>query len=174
MKKSRSAIVGLAAMAAARAGAIGVGDAVPSMELASTGGPVDLAKLKGKWVVLFFYPKSFTPGCTKESCSVRDSYEKLVQWGAVVYGASLDDLQTQQKFKTAHNLPYELIADTEKKLAKAFDVLAPMGLFAARRTFIIGPEGKIAHVFDSVSVGTHGDDVASALEKLTAGAAPPK
>lgn len=173
MKKSRSAIAGRVGMVAARAGAIGVGDAVPSLEVASTGGPVDRSKMKGKWVVLFFYPKSFTPGCTKESCSLRDAHDKLGALGAVVYGASLDDLDTQRKFKAAHSLPYELIADTDKKLSGAFDVVAPMGLFAARRTFIVAPDGKIAHIFDSVSVGTHGEDVAGVLEKLKASAAAP-
>ncbi len=159
-------IVAAAAAAALPAAAMKVGDPVSDTEFPSTGGPVNLATLKGRWVVLFFYPKAFTPGCTRESCSVRDAHAALAALDAIVFGVSVDDLETQKKFKAAHGLPYELIADPEKKLSAAFGVLAPMGLFAARRTFIIGPDGRVAHVFGSVSVSTHGEDIRAALEKL--------
>ncbi len=145
---------------------LGPGDAAPSFVASSTGGPVKLEDLRGKWVVLMFYPKSFTPGCTKEVCSVRDAYEKLAARGVVVYGVSLDDLETQKKFKAAHQLPYELISDADKTMAKAYGVLAPMGLFAVRRTFVIAPDGRIAHVAESVSVATHGDDLLGVIEHL--------
>lgn len=145
---------------------LGPGEAAPPFEATSTGGPVKLEDLRGKWVVLMFYPKAFTPGCTKEVCSVRDAYEKLAARGVAVYGVSLDDLETQKKFKTAHQLPYELISDADKKIAKAYGVLAPMGLFAVRRTFVIAPDGRIAHVTESVSVATHGDDVLGVIENL--------
>lgn len=145
---------------------LGPGDAAPAFEAASTGGAVKLEGLRGKWVVLMFYPKAFTPGCTKEVCSVRDAYEKLAARGVVVYGVSLDDLETQKKFKAAHQLPYELISDADKKIARAYGVLAPMGLFAVRRTFVIAPDGRIAHVTESVSVATHGDDLLGVIENL--------
>ncbi len=150
----------------AAAHALGTGDAAPEFEAATTAGPVKLDDLRGKWVVLMFYPKSFTPGCTKEACSVRDAYEKLAARGVAVFGISVDDLETQKKFKAAHQLPYELIADRDKKIAQAYGVLAPMGLFALRRTFVIAPDGRIAHVSDSVSVATHGDDLLGVLENL--------
>ncbi|MBM4155809.1 MAG: peroxiredoxin [Lentisphaerae bacterium] len=149
-----------------------VGQPAPDFKAQGTGGEVTLAGLKGKWVVLYFYPKSFTPGCTKESCSLRDGHEGLTGLNAVVLGASIDDLETQKKFKAEYKLPFDLLADSDKSLARAFDVLAPLGLFAARRTFILDPAGAIAHVFDSVSVGTHADDVKAELTRLQAAAKP--
>ncbi|MCX7817802.1 MAG: peroxiredoxin [Kiritimatiellae bacterium] len=166
MKRIVAAV--LAVMAAAMARGQRAGEEAPPFEAESTGGPVKLEQLRGKWVILMFYPKSFTPGCTKEMCSARDAYAKLVARNAVVYGVSLDDLETQKKFKAAHQLPYELISDSKKTLAQLYGVLAPMGLFAMRRTFIISPEGKIAEVITSVSVATHGDDLVAALDRLGA------
>lgn len=154
------------------ASAAKLGDPAPDFTAQSTGGEVKLAGLKGKWVVLYFYPKSFTPGCTKESCSLRDGHGALTGLNAVVLGVSLDDLETQRRFKAEYKLPFELIADADKTVSKAYDVLAPMGLFAVRRTFVIDPEGKIARIFESVSVGTHADDVKAELAKLQAPKAP--
>lgn len=151
-----------------------VGQPAPDFKVQGTGGEVSLAALKGRWVVLYFYPKSFTPGCTKESCSLRDGHEALAGLNAVVLGASLDELETQRKFKAEHKLPFELLADTNKSLARAYDVLAPLGLFAVRRTFIIDPAGKIAHVFESVSVASHAEDVKAELARLQSPAAPAK
>ena len=145
-----------------------VGQPAPDFKAQGTGGEVSLAGLKGKWVVLYFYPKSFTPGCTKESCSLRDGHQDLAGLNAVVLGVSIDDLETQRKFKAEHKLPFELLADTDKAVSKAYDVLAPMGLFAVRRTFIIDPKGTVAHVFESVSVTTHADDVKAELARLRA------
>lgn len=147
---------------------LGVGEMAPNFEAPSTGGPVRLQDLRGRWVILMFYPKSFTPGCTKEVCSVRDAYEKLKVQGVTVFGISADDLETQKKFKAAHQLPYELVSDVEKKVSQAYGVLAPMGLFAVRRTFVIAPNGAIAHVAESVSVATHGDDLVGIVKSLQA------
>jgi peroxiredoxin Q/BCP len=149
-----------------------LGDPAPDFTAQGTGGEVKLSGLKGKWVVLYFYPKSFTPGCTRESCSLRDGHEALAGLKAVVLGVSIDDLDTQKKFKAEYKLPFELLADTDKAVSKAYDVLAPMGLFAVRRTFVIDPEGKIARIFESVSVGTHADDVKAELARLQAPKAP--
>lgn len=161
-------------LAGGAAAAAQVGQPAPDFKAQGTGGEVTLAGLKGKWVVLYFYPKSFTPGCTKESCSLRDGHEQLAGLNAVVLGASIDDLETQRKFKAEHKLPFELLADADKSLARAFDVLAPMGLFAVRRTFILDPAGKVAHVFESVNVGTHAEDVKAELTRLQAPAAKAK
>jgi peroxiredoxin Q/BCP len=146
--------------------AASVGDDAPAFEAETTGGTVKMSDYAGKWVVLYFYPKSFTPGCTKESCSLRDGMADLAALNAVVLGASVDDLETQTKFKAEYKLPFELIADKDKAVARAFNVLAPLGIFAVRRTFIVSPEGKIAHVFDQVSVGTHAEDVKAELQRL--------
>jgi len=169
---NRWAMVAAALVTGGAAMAAKVGQPAPDFKAQGTGGEVTLAGLKGKWVVLYFYPKSFTPGCTKESCSLRDGHEGLTGLNAVVLGASIDDLETQKKFKAEYKLPFDLLADSDKSLARAFDVLAPLGLFAARRTFILDPAGAIAHVFDSVSVGTHADDVKAELTRLQAAAKP--
>jgi peroxiredoxin Q/BCP len=117
----------------------------------SHGRPVKLADFKGKWSCCTSTRSPSRP-CTKESCSLRDGHAALAGLKAVVL-ASSGRPGDPKKFKADHNLPFELIADSEKRRARAYDVLAPMGLFAIRRTFIISPDGKIAHVFESVSVG---------------------
>ena len=116
MKRMVAMVAGL--MAGGAAMAAQVGQPAPDFKVQGTGGEVTLAGLKGKWVVLYFYPKSFTPGCTKESCSLRDGHDQLAGLNAVVLGASIDDLETQRKFKAEHKLPFELLADADKSLAK--------------------------------------------------------
>jgi peroxiredoxin Q/BCP len=147
--------------------ALKVGDPAPNLELKLTGGETaSLSDYQGKWVVLYFYPKADTPGCTKQSCSLRDGYEEIRKQGAVVLGVSLDDLERQEKFKEKYELPFDLVADDGKETAKAFDVLALGGLMAKRVTFIIDPKGKIAHVSDRVDVNKHQDEVLAELKKL--------
>ncbi|MFN3265101.1 MAG: peroxiredoxin, partial [Aquificaceae bacterium] len=103
------------------------------------GKTVNLSDYRGKWVVLYFFPKAFTPGCTAESCSLRDGFDGLRSLDAVVIGVSTDDLETQRKFKEKYALPFELIADSDKRVVKAYDVSGMFG-FAKRRTFIIDPK----------------------------------
>ncbi len=164
MKRMISAVAGLAA--AVMAQAVEVGQPAPEFEAEGTGGKVKLSDLKGKWVVLYFYPKSFTPGCTKQICSMRDGFADLEGLKAVVYGVSVDDLAKQKEFKEKHQAPFDLIADADKKLSAAFGTLAPMGLFASRRTFIISPEGKIAAVIDKPDVAAHAAQVKGEIERL--------
>ena len=143
--------------------------AAPDFSAASTGGgTVKLSDFKGKWVVLYFYPKAFTPGCTKETCSLRDGHAELAGLDAVVLGVSLDGLEKQKEFKAKYEAPFELIADSDKKVSEAYGVLAPMRLFAERRTFIISPEGKIAHIFEKVDVANHAAEVKAVPLKLRA------
>jgi peroxiredoxin Q/BCP len=154
-------------MTTKNAAALEAGQPAPEFEAPSTGGkPVRLADLKGSWVVLYFYPKAFTPGCTKESCSLRDGYGAIQGKGAVILGVSTDSLETQQKFKKEHNLPFDLLSDADKVVSKAYDALGFGGFMSQRKTFLIDPEGKIAHVFGSVSVGSHDEEVLAELEKL--------
>jgi peroxiredoxin Q/BCP len=150
-----------------QAGALSVGDAVPDFSAAVTDGTtLTPAALKGKWVVLYFYPKSFTPGCTAESCALRDGHDGIQKLKATIYGVSLDAMDSQKKFKKEYRLPFELVSDQEKKMATAFGVLGMGGLYAQRVTFIVSPEGKIAAILDRVDTAGHDKQVAEALAGL--------
>lgn len=141
------------------------GGQAPDLDVPWTGGgTVNLRTLDANWKVLFFFPKAFTPGCTSQACSMRDATQDLRDLGVTVLGASTDSLKTQQEFKEKHNLSYELLADEEKSLAEAFDVLGLFGL-TKRVTFIINPEGIITDRLDSVSVGSHDQDVLGLLRE---------
>jgi len=146
------------------ASALSVGDKVPDLPIASTSGQnINLLTDGGAWRVLYFYPKSFTPGCTKQACGLRDSQSAFTELGVVVYGVSTDNLEKQKEFKGKYNLPFDLLADNEKKLSEAFEVLGVIG-FSKRVTFIINPDGEITDVIDSVDVGTHDQDVIARLK----------
>jgi peroxiredoxin Q/BCP len=152
---------------ASRSWGLQVGDPAPDISAPSTSGKsVKLSELKGSWIVLYFYPKAFTPGCTAESCSLRDGYSEILKLGATILGVSLDNLSTQIDFKAKYHLPFDLLSDSKKEVAKAFDSLGFAGLMAQRKTFIIDPEGKIAFVFDKVNTGGHDKEVAETLKKL--------
>lgn len=154
-------------VAKAEGAMVKVGDAAPDVAAPGTNDKdIRLSDYRGSWVVLFFYPKAFTPGCTAEACSLRDGYAEIEKLGAVILGASLDSVQRQKEFKAKHNMPFELIADADKVYAQAFDVLAMGGLMAQRKTFIIDPQGRIAYVFDKVTTGSHNQEVADVLKKL--------
>lgn len=166
MKKWMAMIMMATALNAAQAAK--QGDEAPAFEANSTKGAVKLADFKGKWLVLYFYPKADTPGCTKESCSLRDGYEQIQKAGAEILGVSLDTVEAQQKFKDKYKLPFDLVADTDKKVAKAYDALMITGLMTSRVTYLIDPEGKVAHVFDKVDTGAHNNQVLKELERLKA------
>lgn len=132
-----------------------------------------LADLKGKWVVLYFYPKAFTPGCTSEACSLRDGYADIQKTGATIFGVSLDPVARLKEFKQSYQLPFDLLSDADKSVSQAYHVLAFGGLFAERRTFIINPDGVIAHVFESVNTRSHDRQVVETLKSLQAPAPTP-
>jgi len=139
-----------------------IGNSIPEFEGSSTSGTISSEDLKGDWSVLYFFPKSFTPGCTTQSCSLRDGYSKFDQKNISIIGISTDSLKTQKKFKKEKELPFELIADSDKKISQKFGVLGDLG-FASRVTFIVNPEGEIAYVFTKVRVGIHDQEV---MEKI--------
>src|SRR6185295_9051865 len=124
-----------------------VGNPAPAFTLPDQSGkPVSLGDYRGKWVVLYFYPKDQTPGCTTEACEFRDNVFAFRDAGAVILGVSVDDVEAHKKFAEKHGLPFTLLADDTKATAKQYGVLRNLlGLKIAKRdTFLIDPEGKIA------------------------------
>lgn len=163
----KSLLALLAFFAATRAYALQPGDAVPNLALPSTTGEsIRLTDFSGSWIVLYFYPRAFTPGCTAQSCSLRDEFGELQQRGAVILGASLDSPEKQSRFQQEHRLPFELLSDENGALARAFDSLMWFRRMAQRKTFIIAPNGTVAYRFDRPHTTDHADEVISKLDEL--------
>jgi peroxiredoxin Q/BCP len=141
---------------------LAVGTQAPAFSVKDTNGnPVSLSDFAGKTVVLYFYPKDDTPGCTKQACSFRDAQTDYTSKNVVILGVSADDETSHQAFTQKYNLTFPLLADTEKTLIKAFDVDG--GGYAKRVTYVIGPDGKIIHVDASVNTSTHANDLLAVL-----------
>jgi peroxiredoxin Q/BCP len=145
-----------------------VGDTAPGFSLLNENGlPISLKDYLGKKVVvLYFYPKDFTSGCTAEACSFRDNYKPIQDKGAVVIGVSLDSVESHSKFSEKYNLPFAILSDKNKEIAKAYGVLGVGGFLTKRVTFIINKDGKITHIFPKVDVKRHSEEVLKALERL--------
>jgi peroxiredoxin Q/BCP len=141
---------------------LAVGTDAPAFTAKDTNGnTVSLSDFAGKTVVLYFYPKDDTPGCTKQACSFRDAQTEYQGKDIVVLGVSADDEVSHQAFTQKYNLNFPLLADTDKSLIKAFDVDG--GGYAKRVTYVIDPSGKIIRVDASVNTATHASDVLAAL-----------
>lgn len=147
-----------------------VGDKAPEITANDqTGTPFSLKKLAGKKVILYFYPKDDTPGCTKEACNFRDNYSILKKKGLEVVGVSIDDEKKHNKFIDKYELPFTLIADTDKKVVEAYDVWGLkkfMGreyMGTHRVTFIIDEKGKIEHIIDKVDTDNSTQQVLNLL-----------
>lgn len=147
-----------------------VGQPAPDFTLlADDGRSVSLRDLRGRKVVLYFYPKDDTPGCTKEACSFRDNLGRITSKGAVVYGVSKDGLESHRKFKAKYALPFPLLSDADGVVLEAYDVWKRKKLYGRafmgveRTTYIIDEDGRIAKVFPRVRVSGHADDVIGAL-----------
>jgi peroxiredoxin Q/BCP len=132
---------------------------------------VSLRDFKGKTVVLYFYPRADTPGCTKEACSFREAYKQIQKRGVVLLGASPDTPKAQKKFQEKYHLPFTLLADTDKKLCDAFGVIQEKNMYGkkvmgvVRTTFIIGPDSKIKYVFHKVKPDGHSGEVLEYLKE---------
>lgn len=144
-----------------------IGKPAPDFTLPSTSGEaVSLRQFKGKkTVVLYFYPKDETPGCTKEACAFRDLREAFEQAGAVILGVSNDPIDSHQKFREKHQLPFDLLADEDASVSKAFGVYKQKNLYGKkylgieRTTFVIDRTGRIAQIYPKVKVDGHVQDV---------------
>jgi peroxiredoxin Q/BCP len=154
-----------------------VGSKAPDFQLPDhTGKTVSLSQLAGKNVVLYFYPKDDTPGCTREACNFRDEHSALEKAGAVVLGVSPDGATSHQKFVTKYSLPFPLLSDTEHKVADAYGVWGEKSLYGrkfiglTRATFLIDAQGNVKHVWPKVKVDGH---VAQVLSALTGSAPAP-
>jgi len=150
--------------------AIKTGDTAPDFSLPDrNGNTVRLSDYRGKKaVVLYFYPKDDTPGCTKEACSFRDQYEVFKDAGAEVIGISSDSAESHAKFASKYSLPFVLVADKGGTVRKQYGVPATLGLLPGRVTFVIDPQGVVRHVFNSQLQATkHVDEAAQALRAMT-------
>lgn len=149
------------------------GTKAPAFSLKGDDGKtVKLSELKGKPVVLYFYPKDDTPGCTKEACNFRDRHSELTGLGAVVLGVSADSLESHQKFKTKYDLNFHLLSDPDHKVAEKYGAYREKNMYGkksmgiVRSTFLIDSEGKLAKVWRSVKVDGHDEKVIAAIKEL--------
>jgi peroxiredoxin Q/BCP len=149
---------------------VDVGSPAPDFELqADTGETVRLSSFRGRPVVLYFYPKDHTSGCTTQACGIRDAWSEFERAGAVVLGVSPDDVASHQSFRADYELPFTLLADPDHKVAEAYGVWAEKSRYGrtymgiVRSTFVIGPDGTVEKVMRNVKPATHADDVLAVL-----------
>ncbi|MBA4017148.1 MAG: thioredoxin-dependent thiol peroxidase [Pirellula sp.] len=157
-----------------------VGKQIPNLTLAADdGGQVHLPDLRGKTVVLYFYPKDDTPGCTREACAFRDRSTELKKLGVAVYGVSPDNVKSHGKFRDKFSLNFPLLADTDHAAAEAFGAWQEKSMYGRkymgiqRSTFLFDAEGKLRNVWEKVNVDGHDSEVIDAVKALS-GAAPAK
>jgi len=164
------AAVALLVSQMARAGELPkVGEAAPDFDLPDQNGVKrGLKDFSGKWLVLYFYPKDDTPGCTQEACAFRDDLHKLTALGAQVAGISVDDSASHAGFAGKYHLPFPLLADKTAAVAARYGVLMDLGIFkyAKRYTFLIDPQGRVAKVYLKVETSKHSQEIIGDLKQL--------
>ena len=146
-----------------------VGDKAPEFKLLNQAGEtISLNQYNDKWIVLYFYPKDDTPGCTEEACSFRDNINRLIAQKSVVLGVSLDSQESHAKFAKEYGLPFNLLADESGEVTKQYGALLDLKVvkFAKRHSFIINPQGNIAKIYRSVNPKQHVRDVMKDLKTL--------
>ncbi|MGD9387384.1 MAG: peroxiredoxin [Gammaproteobacteria bacterium] len=147
------------------------GTPAPAFELLDQDGNThQLADYRGKWLVLYFYPKDDTPGCTTQACEFRDNIFAYRRLGAEIVGISVDDVASHQAFAEKHSLPFPLLADDGGEVAREYGVLRNFGVMklASRQTFLVSPDGMVARHYEKVDVDTHSAEVIADLEVLAA------
>ncbi len=149
-----------------------VGATAPGFKsIDQNGEPISLAEFKGKKVVLYFYPKDDTPGCTKEACAFRDNFPKFKKLNVEVLGVSVDDQKKHKKFAEKFDLPFRLVVDDEKKIVQDYGVWGEKSMYGKkyfgtnRVTYLIDENGKIEHVFPKVKPETHAEEILALLKK---------
>jgi len=160
------------ALSATASDLVSVGQPAPEFELFDQNGELhSLEDYRDQWVVLYFYPKDETPGCTTEACEFRDNIFAFKEINAQILGVSLDNVESHQKFAEHHDLPFPLLADSEGKAAEAYGVKTKMfGMTVAKRqTFLIDPDGNLAKHYEKVKPASHSTQVLADLMKLGAG-----
>jgi len=148
------------------------GDPAPAFELRDQHGKMHhLSDYQGQWLLVYFYPKDDTPGCTREACEFRDDFVILQGMDVSLLGISLDDVKSHKEFSEKYHLPFPLLSDSAGEIARAYGSLWKLGpiRFARRHTFIIDPQGRIAKVYRSVAPKTHSDTVIQDMENLRSG-----
>ena len=155
--------------------ALNVGDPAPDFSLPNAEGKVySLADLKGQRIVLYFYPRDNTPGCTKEACAFRDHYDQYQAAGAVVLGVSTDNAKSHTRFAEKHNLPFPLLIDEEGKVAEAYGSYGLKKMYGkeymgiTRSTYVIGPDGKLEKIYLKVKPAEHPVEVLTDIQGLSA------
>jgi len=150
-----------------------IGDLAPDFALPDQKGEVRrLSDFRGRWVVLYFYPKDNTPGCTKEACGFRDLFPKFQRRKIVVIGISTDSVRSHEKFAEKYDLPFLLLADEEKAVVRAYGVWGQKSFMGRttmgthRTSFLVDPEGRIAKIYERVRPETHAEEVFRDLEQL--------
>jgi len=153
--------------------ALKVGDKAPAFKLKNQDGEtISLSDLKGKPVVLYFYPKDDTPGCTKEACNFRDEFPKFGKLNAEIIGISADSVDSHKKFADKYKLPFNLLADEKKEIVEKYGVWKEKNMYGRkymgieRTTFIIDANGKISKIFPKVKVDDHNKEIMDALKEL--------
>jgi peroxiredoxin Q/BCP len=139
------------------------------------GKPVSLSDFRGKWIVLYFYPKDDTPGCTKEACEFRDNIFAFREANAVILGISVDDVRSHERFASEYRLPFSILADSEKQVSRDYGVLhRAFGVLqiARRETFVIDPRGRIARHYRDVNPETHSRQVLADIKSMQSGTLP--
>lgn len=148
-----------------------VGEKAPDFSAETQeGAHVTLSQFKGKPVLLYFYPKDDTPGCTKQACKIRDGFSQFKKMGIVVFGVSRQDKKSHQDFKLKYHLPFDLLVDTDGKIAKLFEIdTMPLVGFFKRQSILIGADGVVHKIYKDVNPETHADIVLKDAESLVQG-----
>ena len=152
---------------------LNVGDVAPKFSLPDQNGVVRIVEeFSGKWLLIYFYPKDNTPGCTTEACEIRDAWGEFKKTGAEVVGISTDSVESHKKFGEKHSLPFTILSDTEKKTVEDYEVwglksFMGKSFMGTRRTsFLIDPHGKIAKIYENVLPAIHAEEVLRDIQTL--------